>query len=201
MTDDKPRRKQKLEGLEETREIMDERTIAQALRRMVDQILDRNPDPETLMLVGIRTCGAFLARRIAEILREKTGKEIPLGAIDITLYRDDVFEGLSRPEVGQTSLPGDLAGRTLILVDDVLFTGRTIRAALTALADYGRPTSVQLAVLVDRGRRELPIHADFVGASVPTTLEESVHVALSEEAEEDRVVLYEKASVDEKAPE
>jgi pyrimidine operon attenuation protein/uracil phosphoribosyltransferase len=188
-----PRRKKKVEGLTQTREVMDESAIAQALRRVADQILARHPRAEDVVLVGVRTCGAFLARRLRGVLKDVAKVDVPLGVIDITLYRDDVFEGLPRPEVGSTSLPGPIDGKIVILVDDVLFTGRTIRSGLDALMDYGRPRSVELAVLVDRGRRELPIHADFVGTSVPTTPAESVHVSLSEEGEEDRVVLYEKA--------
>ncbi len=188
-----PRRRQKLEGLVRTRVVMDETALAQALRRIADQILARNPDPAGLMLVGIRTCGVFLARRLRQMLRDTTKVDVPLGAIDITLYRDDVFVGLPRPEVGSTSLPGTIDGRTVVLVDDVLFTGRTIRSALDALIDYGRPRCVQLAVLVDRGRRELPIHADYIGTQLPTTADESVRVSLSEEGEEDGVGLYEKA--------
>lgn len=191
---DLPRRKKKVQGLVQTREVMDETAVAHALRRIVDQILAKHPGAADIVLVGIRTCGAFLARRLRNLLKDVAKVDVPLGAIDITLYRDDVFEGLPRPEVGSTTLPGPVEGKTVILVDDVLYTGRTIRSALDALMDYGRPRSVQLAVLVDRGRRELPIHADFVGSSVPTTPTESVHVSLSEEGDEDRVLLYEKAA-------
>ena len=131
-------------------------------------------------MVGIRTGGLILAERLQRLLAPGTSVEPPLGAVDIALYRDDIFQGLPRPQVGPTELPFALPGRTVILVDDVLFTGRTVRAALDALIDYGRPRSVQLAVLVDRGHRELPIQADYVGLRVETTRQESVRVLLEQ---------------------
>jgi pyrimidine operon attenuation protein/uracil phosphoribosyltransferase len=134
-----------------------------------------------------------LVERLRKLIAEAEREEVPLGAVDITLYRDDVFVGLPRPEVGSTELPFSLPGRTIVLCDDVLYTGRTIRAALDALMDYGRPRAVQLAVLVDRGHRELPIQADYVGVKVNTTRNESVRVKLRELGEPDRVVLREKA--------
>jgi len=145
-----------------------------------------------LYLVGIRTGGAFLAQRLAALLVE-AGEPAPLlGAVDITLYRDDVFHGLPKPEIGPTELPQPIQGRTLVLVDDVLYTGRTVRAAMDVLADYGRPRAVKLAALVDRGRRELPIQPDFVGVTVETTARDSVRVMLAELGETDRVVLRER---------
>jgi pyrimidine operon attenuation protein/uracil phosphoribosyltransferase len=150
------------------------------------------------VLVGIRTAGVPLAERLCTYIAE-TGELSPtrpaLGIVDITLYRDDVFVGLPKPEVGPTELPHHtIDGRTVVLVDDVLFTGRTIRAALDALMDYGRPRSVQLAVLVDRGHRELPIQPDYVGLTVQTSRRQSIKVVLSEVGELDRVILREKTS-------
>jgi pyrimidine operon attenuation protein/uracil phosphoribosyltransferase len=160
---------------------------------MAHEIAERHPGGgEDLALVGIRTGGLVLAERLTHILAQVESSAVPLGAVDITLYRDDVFVGLPRPEVGSTELPFELAGRTIVLVDDVLFTGRTVRAALDALVDYGRPRAVELAVLVDRGHRELPIQADYVGLRVETTRNESVRVMLRELGEQDRVILREK---------
>jgi pyrimidine operon attenuation protein/uracil phosphoribosyltransferase len=136
----------------------------------------------------------LLAHRIVDLLAQSGEKKPSLGAVDITLYRDDVFLGLPKPEIGPTDLHESLDGRTVVLVDDVLFTGRTVRAAMDVLADYGRPRAVQLAVLVDRGRRELPIQPDFVGVRLQTSANESVRVMLTERGEPDRVVLREKVS-------
>ncbi len=184
-----------LPDLVERRELLDAQGITRALKRIAHEIAERNAG-EKLVLVGIRTAGVPLAARLAKFVAEAGELETPeLGAIDITLYRDDVFEGLPKPEVGVTEMPGhSIEGKTLVLVDDVLYTGRTIRAALDALMDYGRPRRVQLAVLVDRGHRELPIHADYVGTTVQTTRRESVKVTLSELGQPDRVVLREKRS-------
>jgi pyrimidine operon attenuation protein / uracil phosphoribosyltransferase len=178
--------------LVEKRELADAQGISRALRRMAHEIVERHPKGG-LVLVGIRTAGVPLAERLARHIEEAKEPRPELGAIDITLYRDDVFEGLPKPEVGSTELPGhSIAGRNVILVDDVLFTGRTIRAALDALMDYGRPRAVELAVLVDRGHRELPIQPDYVGLTLPTERNESVKVTLSELGQADRVVLREK---------
>ena len=178
----------------ERREILDDAGLGRTLRRMAYQMVERlGHDNEPIYLVGIRTGGAYLAARLAELIREQ--QDIPrpiLGAVDITLYRDDVFHGLPKPEIGPTDLPESVDGRTVVLIDDVLFTGRTIRAAMDVLADYGRPRAESLAVLVDRGRRELPIQPDFVGVTVQTTAAESVRVMLKERGETDRVVLRER---------
>ena len=169
--------------------------IERTLVRLAHEIIEKNNGAEALGLVGIRQRGVPLAHRLAEIVQRIEKRPIPVGTLDITLYRDDVFEGLPKPEVGVTEMPGhSIEGKTLVLVDDVLYTGRTIRAALDALMDYGRPRRVQLAVLVDRGHRELPIHADYVGTTVQTTRRESVKVTLSELGQPDRVVLREKRS-------
>ena len=176
----------------ERRELLDEGGISRSLRRIAFEISERNSGVRQLALVGIRTGGLYLAERLQHLLGEAEGEEPPLGAIDISLYRDDVFCGLPRPEVGPTELPFELPGRTIVLVDDVLFTGRTIRAALDALMDFGRPRAVQLAVLVDRGHRELPIQADYVGLRVETDRNQSVRVSMKEKGEIDRVVLRER---------
>lgn len=172
--------------------LADEAEIGRALRRIAHEISERNAGIKEIALVGIRTGGYPLAQRLASLLSEAERLPVPLGAVDITLYRDDVFVGLPRPEVGATELPFSLPGRTIVLVDDVLYTGRTVRAALDALMDYGRPRAVQLAVLVDRGHRELPIQADYVGLRVDTTRRESIRVTLRELGELDRVALREK---------
>ena len=150
-------------------------------------------DERPLYLVGVRTGGAYLAQRlVATCWSRRASRSRFCGAVDISLYRDDVFRGLPKPEIGPTELPEPIDGRTIVLVDDVLFTGRTIRAAMDVLADYGRPRAVKLAALVDRGRRELPIQPDVVGVAVETTARESVRVMLAERGEPDRVVLRER---------
>jgi pyrimidine operon attenuation protein/uracil phosphoribosyltransferase len=199
--------------LVERRVIADEVAIGRMLRRMASEIVERNSGVSGLALVGIRTGGLYLAQRLQRLLGELARHEgarheggagagdaaagddaPPLGTVDITLYRDDVFQGLPRPQIGATELPFDLEGVTVVLVDDVLYTGRTVRAALDALMDYGRPRAVQLAVLVDRGFRELPIRADYVGVAVETTREESVRVQLCETDGRDRVVVRTRRS-------
>ncbi len=168
----------------------DAAAVARMLRRIANEILERNGGAGELALVGIRTGGLFLAQRLQKLVAELEETEPPLGAVDIALYRDDVFQGLPRPEIGATELPFQLSGVTVVLVDDVLYTGRTVRAALDALMDYGRPRAVQLAVLVDRGLRELPIRPDYVGLTTETTSTDSVRVRLTEADEgEDRVIL------------
>jgi pyrimidine operon attenuation protein/uracil phosphoribosyltransferase len=173
--------------LVERAELLDGVGIARVLRRMAFEILERNGPGA--YIVGVRTGGAFLAERMAGMLAEAGEARPTVGAVDITLYRDDVFMGLPKPEIGPTELPESIEGRTVVLVDDVLYTGRTIRAAMDVLADYGRPRAVQLAVLVDRGRRELPIQPDYLGIRVQTSADDSVRVMLGERGEADRVVL------------
>ena len=176
----------------EKRELLDAAGIQRALKRIAHEIVERNARAGgDLVLVGIHTAGVPLAERLAKFVGE-TGElpAPPVGKIDITLYRDDVFVGLPKPEVGSTELPNhSIAGKTVVLVDDVLYTGRTIRAALDALMDYGRPRAVQLAVLVDRGHRELPIQPDYVGLTVQTSRTESVKVSLDGR---DRAVLRQR---------
>jgi pyrimidine operon attenuation protein/uracil phosphoribosyltransferase len=172
-------------------EVMDATAIDRALTRIAHEILERNQGCASLALAGIVTRGAVLAERLAERIAAIEGTEIPVGTIDISFYRDDVGVRLA-PEVHRTDLPFDVEGRDIVLVDDVLYTGRTIRAAMDALMDYGRPTTVQLAVLVDRGHRELPIRADFVGKNVPTSAAERVRVRLADTDESECVVILEK---------
>ena len=182
-------------NLVEKRELLDSAGVERALKRMAHEILERNHGVEGLVLVGVRTRGVPLAERLANhIAAVENTSPPPVGAVDITLYRDDVFVGLPRPEIGRTELPGSIVDRKVVLVDDVLYTGRTIRAAIDVLMDYGRPRAVELAVLVDRGLRELPIHADYVGLTVETTRSQSVRVYLCESDGVDRAALREKLS-------
>ena len=156
--------------------ILDGTGIKRALTRIAHEILEKNKGVENLSLVGIRTGGVYLAHELAKRLEEIEGGKIPVGEVDITLYRDDFKgQGLHIP-VGKTSIPFPVEGNRVVLLDDVLFTGRTIRAAMDAIMDHGRPACIQLAVLIDRGHRELPIRADFVGRNVPTSLKESIAV-------------------------
>jgi pyrimidine operon attenuation protein / uracil phosphoribosyltransferase len=156
--------------------------LKRTLRRIAHEIAEKNPDPDALAIVGIHTRGALLARRLHPLLAELVGAEVPIGDIDISFYRDDVGakSPATQPVVHASHIDFDLAGRTVVLVDDVLFTGRTVRAAIDALFDYGRPQRVQLAVLCDRGHRELPIRPDYVGKNLPTGREQRVNVHLSE---------------------
>jgi len=180
--------------LVERRVLADGAAVARMLRRLASEIVEKSGGTAGLALVGIRTGGLFLAERLAALIEGIEGRRPLFGAVDITLYRDDVFRGLPRPEIGPTELPFELEGVTVVLVDDVLYTGRTVRAALDALMDFGRPRAVQLAVLVDRGLRELPIQADYVGLAAETAADESVKVALSEAGYDgDRVVVRVRA--------
>jgi pyrimidine operon attenuation protein/uracil phosphoribosyltransferase len=173
-------------------EVMDEVAIDRALTRIAHEILEHNKGCQGLVLVGIRTRGIHLARRLAEKLHTIEGGIVPLGVIDVTLYRDDLRRRLDHPRVERTNIAFPLTDKRVILVDDVLFTGRTIRAALDNLMDFGRPQSIQLAVLVDRGHRELPIRADYVGRNIPTAAQESVKVRLREEDSIEQVVILER---------
>ena len=169
--------------------IMDEGAMERALVRITHEILERNQGVKELALVGIRTGGVYLADRIRDKIEQVEGVQIPSGIIDITLYRDDFAIGLPRPLVGKTEIPFPLKDKKVILVDDVLFTGRTVRAAMDALIDFGRPKFIQLAVLIDRGHRELPIQADYVGKKILTTPQEEVTVTFREFEGQDRVVV------------
>ncbi len=169
--------------------IMDARDVERAVRRIAHEIVEKNRGAEGLAVVGIRTRGVTLARRIAGFIGELEGQEVPLGILDITLYRDDIFDR-PQPEVRETDIPFDVTGKNVVIVDDVLYTGRSVRAAIDALMDFGRPRRVLLAVLVDRGHRELPIRPDFVGKNLPTAHSEKVKVLLDEvDGGGDRVVL------------
>ena len=159
------------------KELLDERQIRRMIRRMAGELVESNRGVSDLMLVGIRTRGVPLAERLAAEMEKMEGAPVPIGILDITLYRDDLSTIAPHPVVKETHFPRPIDGHTLVLCDDVLYTGRTIRAALDALVDYGRPQAVQLAVLVDRGRRELPIHADFKGLELSTSRSEVVQVA------------------------
>lgn len=161
------------------------------LRRIAHEILEKNKGPEDLALVGIHTRGVPLAQRLAESIHTFEGVTVPVGVLDITLYRDDLSEIAHQPKVRETKIPFDIWGKSIVLVDDVLYTGRTARAALDALIDLGRPRRVYLGVLVDRGHRELPIRADFVGKNLPTARTEVVKVKLEETDGEDAVELWE----------
>ena len=169
--------------------VLDADAIRRAVTRIAHEIVERNHGIENLLLVGIRTRGAHLAERLAETLAQIEQRRPPVGALDITLYRDDLSAAKPHPVVRETDLPVDIAGRCVVLVDDVLFTGRSIRAAMDALMDFGRPQQIQLAVLVDRGHRELPIRPDYVGKNIPTAPTETVEVHLIESEGVDEVIL------------
>jgi pyrimidine operon attenuation protein/uracil phosphoribosyltransferase len=172
------------------RVVLDSAKIDQKVKGLVQAIQSEfSKDLGKLALVGIQTRGAYLARRMAQQLRELTGREIPVGILDITLYRDDVHDIAAQPEVKETDLSFDIENRPLVLVDDVLFTGRTVRSAMNALIDYGRPQCIRLAVLVDRGHRELPVGADYVGLVLKTQIDDVVDVNLKEIDEEDSIRL------------
>ena len=171
--------------------LIDEETISRCVSRLSYEILEKNREFENLAVVGIRTCGEHLGKRLRDRIAEIEGITVPFGVIDITLYRDDLSNSKSQPQLKGTDLPFQISGSTIILVDDVAFTGRTVRAALDAIIDFGRPRSVQLAVLVDRGHRELPIRPDFVGKNVPTNRHDFVRVRLREQGFRDGVYLCE----------
>lgn len=179
-----------------TRTLLDADQISRTLARIGSEIVERHPDLTNVHLVGIRSRGVPIAERIRDRIKDTTGVEVPVGAVDISFYRDDVglrADGEDRigdhPVVGETVFDAPVEGATIVLVDDVLYTGRTVRAAIDAVFDYGRPACVQLAVLADRGHRELPFRADFVGKNLPTQAEERVRVRLMETDGVDEVVL------------
>ena len=171
------------------RVVLDAQGVERALARITHEILERNKGTDGLALIGIRSRGVDLAARLAAKAAAIEGVQVPSGIIDITLYRDDLTRAAQQPQVKGTDIRFPLDERQVVLVDDVLFTGRTVRAALDALMDFGRPRTVQLAVLIDRGHRELPIRADYVGKNLPTSTSESVEVRLTERDGRDEVVL------------
>jgi pyrimidine operon attenuation protein/uracil phosphoribosyltransferase len=179
--------------LKEKAKILDKETIDKALKRMAHEIVENAGTMDDSVLIGIKNRGAYIAQRLAEKIKDIVGKSPLVGALDITLYRDDLTQVAEQPIVHATEISFDIDNKRVILVDDVLFTGRTIRCALDALIDFGRPGKIQLAVLIDRGHRELPIRADYVGKNVPTSVKESVEVRLAESDGKDEVVICEKA--------
>jgi pyrimidine operon attenuation protein/uracil phosphoribosyltransferase len=176
-------------GVNSEKVVLDRDDLRRTLVRIAHEIVEKNPGSEGLALVGIHTRGATIARRLHALVGELSGDEVPLGDIDISFYRDDVGERPEAPIVHSSHLDFDLGARTVVLVDDVLFTGRTARAAIEALFDYGRPSRVQLAALVDRGHRELPIRPDYVGKNLPTSRSERVYVRVEESDGVDEVTI------------
>lgn len=179
--------------LKEKAKILDKGSIEKALKRMAHEIIENAKTMDDTALIGIKNRGSYIAEKLADKIKDIVGKRPPVGALDITLYRDDLTQVSEQPIVRATEIAFDIEGKRIILVDDVLFTGRTIRCALDALIDFGRPKQIQLAVLVDRGHRELPIKADYVGKNVPTAIKELVEVRLKESDGKDEVVILEKA--------
>jgi len=178
--------------VKEKAKLLDEDMISRALMRIAHEILEKNKGTEGLCLVGIRNRGVYLAHRLANCIKKIEDKDVPVGSLDITLYRDDLTLIAAQPVVRKTEIDFDINDKNVVLVDDVLYTGRTVRAALDALVDFGRPKSIQLAVLVDRGHRELPVRADYAGKNIPTSKKETVEVRLTEVDNIDEVVIVEK---------
>lgn len=175
---------------EKTTRIIDEQALSRTLKRLAHEVIERNKGAGNIAIVGIRTRGALLAERLASMVGEIEGFKVDLGYLDIVFYRDDLRQRLDLPEVKGTDIQFPIDGKNVVLVDDVLFTGRTVRAALDELMDLGRPATIQLAVLIDRGHREVPIRADFVGKNVPTADNEEIHVRVREVDGEDGVWVY-----------
>ncbi|MBI4690547.1 MAG: bifunctional pyr operon transcriptional regulator/uracil phosphoribosyltransferase PyrR [Nitrospirae bacterium] len=171
------------------KELLNKKDIDRILSRMAHEILERNKGIKDLCLVGIQRGGVHLAKRLSKKIKEIEGKDMPIGSLDIAFYRDDLNIRKEQPAVRKTDVPCEITDKKVVLVDDVLFTGRSIRAAMDALMDFGRPANIQLAVLIDRGHRELPIKADFVGKNIPTSIDENIEVSLEEEGMEDKVLL------------
>src|SRR5580765_2425970 len=169
--------------------VMDAGDIARAVTRIAHEILERNKGVQDLALVGIRTGGVHLAHRLVRRIQEIEAAAVPIGELDITLYRDDLSLRKEQPVLRKTTVPFDISDKIIVLVDDVLFTGRTIRAAMDGLIDLGRPAEIQLAVLVDRGHRQLPSKATYIGKNIPTSREENIQVLLEEAGDDDRVVI------------
>ena len=171
--------------------IVDAEGLSRTLTRLSHEIIEKNTGAKSLAIIGLKTRGEFLARRIAEKIESIEGTKLEVGTLDVSLYRDDWRESMKHPDVKVSDIPFDIDSMNVILIDDVLYTGRTIRAALDALMDYGRPASIQLAVLVDRGHREMPIAPDFIGKNIPTSIGEEVRVKMTEVDDEDSILLVE----------
>lgn len=178
---------------QQERLVMEAGDMARAMSRIAHEILERNKGVKDLGLVGIRTGGVHLAHRLVRRIQDIEGVAVPIGELDITLYRDDLSLRKEQPVLRKTSVPFDISGKIIVLVDDVLFTGRTIRAAMDGLIDLGRPAEIQLAVMVDRGHRQLPIKATYIGKNIPTSRDENIQVMLEEAGEDDRVVILKGA--------
>jgi pyrimidine operon attenuation protein/uracil phosphoribosyltransferase len=173
--------------------IIDEDGLSRIITRMAHEILEKNKGSQNLVLMGMKTRGEFLARRIFERIKEIEKIELPLGVLDVTLYRDDFRTRLKQPEVSVSNITFDINDKDVVIIDDVLYTGRTVRSALNALMDFGRPRTIQLCVLVDRGHRELPIRADYIGKNIPTSNQEEIKVKMKEIDGEDAVYLMENS--------
>jgi pyrimidine operon attenuation protein/uracil phosphoribosyltransferase len=171
--------------------VVDQEGLDRVLTRISHEILEKNKGSKNLVLIGMRTRGEFLARRLQEKVKTIDNAEIPLGVLDVTLYRDDFRTRIKQPEVSVSNITFDINEKDVVLVDDVLYTGRTVRSALNALMDFGRPATIQLCILVDRGHRELPIRADYVGKNIPTSLNEEIKVKMTEIDHEDAIYLIE----------
>ncbi len=170
------------------KKLIDSEEFSRIIERLVSEVIERHPDGE-IVIIGIHTRGVHIAQRVKRLIEEKLNKEIQLGTVDITFYRDDLMKMYDQPEVKETNIPFSVEDKNIILVDDVIYTGRTVRCAIDVLMDYGRPKKVELLVMVDRGHRELPIHPDYVGRRIPTSKEEIVDVKVKEVDGEDGVVL------------
>ncbi|WP_279008715.1 bifunctional pyr operon transcriptional regulator/uracil phosphoribosyltransferase PyrR [Synergistes jonesii] len=178
--------------LREKAKLMNAQDLNRVIRRIAHEMVERNKGTDRMILVGIHRRGVYIARRLQKLVEDAEGVKVPCGELDITLYRDDLTTLSEQPIVHSTRMPEDICGKHIFLVDDVIFTGRTVRAALEALVDLGRPQSVQLAVIVDRGHRELPIHADICGRNVPTSKSEVIEVRVEELDGKDEVVICER---------
>lgn len=178
--------------LKEKAQLMNAQDLNRVIRRMAHEMVEHNKGTDNMILVGIHRRGVYIARRLQKLIAEAEGAKVPCGELDITLYRDDLTTLSEQPIVHSTRMPEDISGKHIFLVDDVLFTGRTVRAALEALVDLGRPQIVQLAVIIDRGHRELPIHADICGRNVPTSKSEAIEVRMEELDGKDGVVICER---------
>jgi pyrimidine operon attenuation protein/uracil phosphoribosyltransferase len=174
--------------------IIDEDGLSRIITRMAHEILEKNRGSQNLVLMGMKTRGEFLAKRIFNKIKEIEKIELPLGVLDVTLYRDDFRTRLKQPEVSVSNITFDINGKDVIIIDDVLYTGRTVRSALNALMDFGRPSSIQLCVLVDRGHRELPIRADYIGKNIPTSNYEEIKVRMNEIDGEDAIYLMDNSA-------